>query len=595
MFAAIAGVLAARNYFAEASLIDFALNGGVGFQTSNPLGMQNQTNSAVGFQAGALAINYAAQDSVGFQSSFVIQDYVGSATGFTTAPDAVIDFAANSNIFVAVPSPAPIVSFTATVMGQQTLSGFAPLTVQFTDTSVNATSWAWDFQNDGTTDSTIQNPLFTYTQAGTYSVKLTASNESGSNSLTKVGFVTVQVAQVFPVASFTATGSGMTRPLEFFGEDLNISAVDYPPSTAKSSAAEGSFLSHLANPRIEDFEPIAAGPYGFFQSTFPSPAGNIVASFFATNPPFTPPSVVDMRNLNGVGFGAFGRYSMPKGTAKYFEGPAEGFSIITSRPIRAFGFYGVDIGDQGGRLQITLRKSDGTIIRSIIPNTTVGFIVQNAGFATTDGSVMYYGIIVPESEAFSRIDFAPVQLPNGVTSDIFAFDRFTIADTTLLGPSIIGHAPLTVQFTDTSTDTTTREWDFQNNASIDSTSQNPSFVYTTPGLYSVKLIASNTTASNTLTKTNFVRVLQGSTISTLQVFQGETVSPAQTSSGGSLGARNAFLSAVSGSVLADEPFTRFSRTLQAPFYMLGGIGRIALGGTAGSARIETDVNLGAGR
>src|SRR5215211_3272035 len=89
------------------------------------------------------------------------------------------------------PSPpegtAPTANFTASPT-----SGPAPLTVTFTDTSTGSpTSRAWDFQNDGTVDSTATNPSFTYTSAGTYAVKLTATNANGSDDEIKTGFITV--------------------------------------------------------------------------------------------------------------------------------------------------------------------------------------------------------------------------------------------------------------------------------------------------------------------------------------------------------------------------------------------------------------------
>ncbi|HEX5689850.1 MAG TPA: metallophosphoesterase, partial [Roseiflexaceae bacterium] len=71
-------------------------------------------------------------------------------------------------------------------------SGSAPLAVQFSDTSTGSpTSWQWDFDNNGSTDSTAQNPSFSFANAGTYSVKLTVTNAGGSNSTTKSGFITV--------------------------------------------------------------------------------------------------------------------------------------------------------------------------------------------------------------------------------------------------------------------------------------------------------------------------------------------------------------------------------------------------------------------
>ncbi|WFN34320.1 DUF3344 domain-containing protein [Methanogenium sp. S4BF] len=61
-----------------------------------------------------------------------------------------------------------IADFTATPM-----CGIPPLTVQFTDQSLGATSWAWDFDNDGTIDETTQNPSHVYATSGTYTVNLT--------------------------------------------------------------------------------------------------------------------------------------------------------------------------------------------------------------------------------------------------------------------------------------------------------------------------------------------------------------------------------------------------------------------------------------
>jgi len=59
------------------------------------------------------------------------------------------------------------------------ISGIAPFTVQFTDTTSGApTSWLWVF-GDGFT-STLQNPLHTYTNDGTYIVTLHATTPNGS-------------------------------------------------------------------------------------------------------------------------------------------------------------------------------------------------------------------------------------------------------------------------------------------------------------------------------------------------------------------------------------------------------------------------------
>jgi PKD repeat protein len=52
------------------------------------------------------------------------------------------------------------------------LIGLAPLTVTFADHTVGGNGWEWDFQDDGVIDATSQNPVYTYTSAGSYSVFL---------------------------------------------------------------------------------------------------------------------------------------------------------------------------------------------------------------------------------------------------------------------------------------------------------------------------------------------------------------------------------------------------------------------------------------
>jgi len=81
-------------------------------------------------------------------------------------------------------------------------SGGVPLTVNFTDLSVGATSWSWDFGDSGT--STQQNPSHTYTTSGNFTVSLTATNASGSDNETRTNYISV-TPPAAPVADFTAS------------------------------------------------------------------------------------------------------------------------------------------------------------------------------------------------------------------------------------------------------------------------------------------------------------------------------------------------------------------------------------------------------
>src|SRR5207253_2550616 len=58
-------------------------------------------------------------------------------------------------------------------------SGVAPLTMVFTNLSSGATDFIWDF-GDGNT-STNLNPANTYSNAGSYTVSLTASGAGATN------------------------------------------------------------------------------------------------------------------------------------------------------------------------------------------------------------------------------------------------------------------------------------------------------------------------------------------------------------------------------------------------------------------------------
>ena len=78
----------------------------------------------------------------------------------------------------------PLAEFTADVT-----SGTAPLTVQFTNQSTgDISSYSWDFGDGGT--STQQNPAHAYDSAGAFTVSLTATGPGGSDTETKVDYIT---------------------------------------------------------------------------------------------------------------------------------------------------------------------------------------------------------------------------------------------------------------------------------------------------------------------------------------------------------------------------------------------------------------------
>ena len=141
-------------------------------------------------------------------------------------------------------------------------SGPAPLTVQFKDLSTKMedtshTSWAWDFQNDGSTDSTSQNPSFIYTANGTYTVKMTATNAGGSDSEIKTGYITVSEAVLPPVANFTATPTAGTTPLAVTFTDTSTNSPTSWKWAYKNATVGWTQFSTVQNPSYT----FAAGTY----------------------------------------------------------------------------------------------------------------------------------------------------------------------------------------------------------------------------------------------------------------------------------------------------------------------------------------------
>ena len=113
----------------------------------------------------------------------------------------------------------PTANFTASAT-----TGFAPVTIQFTDTSAAGTSpitaWSWDFDNDGTPDSTNQNPAYTFTLAGLYTVSLTVTTDVGSDTRAALGYVDIDPG-VGPTASFNVSHTTGVAPLEVEFEDTS--------------------------------------------------------------------------------------------------------------------------------------------------------------------------------------------------------------------------------------------------------------------------------------------------------------------------------------------------------------------------------------
>ena len=154
-------------------------------------------------------------------------NYLPQGTYIFDVPDAFqLGHYGSSELLVSpiIIPPVPVVaSFVASP-----LVGAMPLLVNFTNTSVGADTFAWDF-GDGTFSS-IQNPSHTYTATGSYTVRMSATGSLGADSITQTAYINVvpfsiactSVSQSYLISS---TSSYFTNV--YLGTDIGIVKFDY--------------------------------------------------------------------------------------------------------------------------------------------------------------------------------------------------------------------------------------------------------------------------------------------------------------------------------------------------------------------------------
>lgn len=115
--------------------------------------------------------------------------------------------------------------------------------VAFTDSSLYATSYSWDF-GDGGSDS-VANPVHVYTQSGTYTVCLFLQNPCGVDTLCR----TLNVCLSPPVAAFSASDTLLT--VRFFNGssgasnyswDFGDGGIDTSASPVHAYNGDGTYL-----------------------------------------------------------------------------------------------------------------------------------------------------------------------------------------------------------------------------------------------------------------------------------------------------------------------------------------------------------------
>jgi len=329
--------------------------------------------------------------------------------------------------------------------------GTSPFTVQFTDTSVGTVaSWHWDF-GDGNT-SGRQHPVYTYRNAGNYTVTLTVQNSGGSTRYTLATPIAVREYTSIPDPDFTYNTSSGRLPLAVQFTDTSGGA---PDAWAWDFDNDGTIDSRDQNPVCVYNRP---GNYSV----------NLTVSHTFNTKTILRTEIIQVESRVPIPLYTVNTTSGSPPLAIRFTDASTGTNITG---------WVWDFDNDG---TIDSRDQNPACVYTKAGNYTVNLTVTNEyGANTTAGSGF-------------------IEVTTGMIAD-FSANLST------------GTLPLAVQFRDNSTGTniTGWAWDFNNDTVIDSTDKNPVCVYNKPGDYTVLLTVANTFGTDTVMGPGYVTVTTG--------------------------------------------------------------------------------------
>jgi parallel beta-helix repeat protein len=318
--------------------------------------------------------------------------------------------------------------------------GCQDLSVSFTDKSTgDITAWEWDFDGDGTIDSTDRNPVYTYTVPDTYTATLTVSEGVESDTATQ----DIEVTESLPTADFEG------KPLLSGAPPLTVNFTDLskPCGTDPITAREWDFdndgtLDSDENP----------------SHTF-SDAGHYTVKLTVTDKDGDQDTetkenyiyVSDEAPVANPG----GPYTGTEGTPIQFDGS---------------GSY----DPNGGSLTYQWDFNNDGVTDSTVENPWHTY--------SQDSEEQTGGVYTVRLTVYDEANLSGTNTTTAQVADIDPAADFT-ADPTE------GTAPLTVQFTDQTYSydgIESREWNF-GDISGPGTAQNPEHIYANPGTYTVTL------------------------------------------------------------------------------------------------------------
>ncbi len=421
-------------------------------------------------------------DSGSFNVSLIVTNAAGCADTATAQITTVL-------------SPTAIASTTDTV-------GCSPHTVNFTNVSLNATSYQWNFGNGAT--STLANPSYTYNNAGNYTVTLIATNASGCSDT--LVFPSQIIVNQTPRARFNMSPATGCSPLtvNFTNTSANTSGATYSWNFGNGNTASTANASSLY-PDSGTFAVTLLVTNG--NGCSDDSVRNVVVKLSPTASattndttgcnPYTSTFVNNSINATSYNwnFGDGGTSTQANPTHTY---PGTGNFTVTLIATNTAGCKDTFVFNN------TIQVNQ-TPLASFTASAVTGCAPLNVNFTNTStvtsGATYFWDFgngntstVANPSAVFADSGTYQVVLNvnngNGCTHTASQLITVNISPTALaLTTDTAGCTPHAVSFINNSTNATSYQWNFGNGAT--STAVSPSYTYTTGGLMTVTLIASN--------------------------------------------------------------------------------------------------------
>lgn len=396
-------------------------------------------------------------------------------------------------------------------------AGNVPLTVNFTDQSTgNPTIWKWDFENDGVFDSYVQNPSWTYANTGSYSVKLVIENVNGADSLVKYDYITVSNTGYGLIAQYPFNGNandesgngndgivyGATLTQDRFGNANSAYNFDV---TAWSWGSGGHeiYIPFAENMNSNNIS-VSTWTKRTSGGNYPSPQPLSIACRFQYG--YSTPNgeswVLGIDNVNGPNPSKIYGHVIDQ-SQTYVSAISQDSTIVGVWNHIVMTYDGTDLKIfQDGQL-VASEPSNGLLINTEgNSGISIGMSDQaNGHWAPFDGDI---DDITLWSRALTNTEIDSLYHVGGWNDIVCDFS----------GSPVNGTSPLNVSFSDLSTgNPTIWKWDFDNDGTFDSFSQNPTHTYNSHGIYSVKLVIEDGTQTDSLIKVDYINVTNSGNIS----------------------------------------------------------------------------------